>query len=176
MGMRLLQEYVREVVERFRSILDRRECTEDEILATRRDVEDCERILMGWNSRGLEKVRATWEAKKSEMDQWEKDMRILLSIVESVERAHFVSGAELQELRRIEADANSFTHTGLDRPLRLTLTQFRVRVIEILEDRLEGLKMSGEEDVVIAYDRVQVNKREKRVSIEGRHGHSAQPV
>lgn len=84
-------------------------------------------------------------------------MSRLLVLMPQVEKRQFADSTTLAELRQMETMARSqLPLTSLGTSLLLTLEEFRSRLVLLLEERLDGLRMSGEEDCPLAHQLVQV--------------------
>ncbi|KIH67652.1 hypothetical protein ANCDUO_02012 [Ancylostoma duodenale] len=149
------KDYVKEVIARAELILARRETNEDEVRASLNDMEDCNAVLRDWSSKRLDELRLRWEAKRCEFELWQQSMDRIRQIDDSLQLSKPVESSTLAELRRIEACCDQLRLTGLEHSLRLALRRLRVIVEAALGERLDSLKMSGEEDCAVAHTIVQ---------------------
>ncbi|PIO68082.1 hypothetical protein TELCIR_10148, partial [Teladorsagia circumcincta] len=148
-------EYVREVMTRAELILDRKESTDDEIRASLNDMADCEVVLRDWNSKRLTALRERWEAKRREFELWQTQMDRVQQIAATLERSQGLDPSIIVELQRIEESCDQMLMTDLAHSLRLAVRRLRVLLETSYEERLESLKMSGEEDCTVAHNIVQ---------------------
>ncbi|VDO15899.1 unnamed protein product [Haemonchus placei] len=137
-------------------ILNRRESNEDELRASLNDMADCEVVLRDWNSKRLRALRERWKAKRQEFELWQKEMDHLQSIAVTVENRQSLNPSLIAELQSIEESCDQMTMTELAHPLRLAIRQLRVVLENSFKERLESLKMAGEEDCTVAHNIVQV--------------------
>uniref|UniRef100_A0A7I4XY83 Calponin-homology (CH) domain-containing protein n=1 Tax=Haemonchus contortus TaxID=6289 RepID=A0A7I4XY83_HAECO len=147
--------YVLEVMARAELILNRRESNEDELRASLNDMADCEVVLRDWNSKRLRALRERWKAKRQEFELWQKEMDHLQSIAVTVENRQSLKPSLIAELQSIEESCDQMTMTELAHPLRLAIRQLRVVLENSFKERLESLKMAGEEDCTVAHNIVQ---------------------
>ncbi|ETN83935.1 hypothetical protein NECAME_01728 [Necator americanus] len=149
------KQYVKEVISRAELILERRETNEDEVRASLNDMEDCNVILRDWSSKRLDELRTRWEAKQREFEEWQQSMDRIRKIGDHLKTSKTVESSTLAELRRIEETCGRMHLTGLEPSLRLSLRRLRVMVETVLEERLDLLRMSGEDDCAVAHTIVQ---------------------
>lgn len=160
-----MQDFVREVIARAELILNRRESNEDELRASQNDMADCEAVLLGWNSKRLSAMRQRWETKRLEFELWQTQMDRVQQIAAQLEHDRAaLDPSTLAELQRIEASCDRMTTTDLALPLRLAIRDLRLQVESSFEERLECLRMSGEEDCAVAHHIVEVSSAPFRCS------------
>ncbi|CAI4225795.1 unnamed protein product [Auanema sp. JU1783] len=148
------KEHVKQVISRMKEIIRRREKNEDDVRTSTQDMEECSIIVQDWNSRRLEEIRRIWKLKKQEFNEWESLMERLMQIIVNVEKAQFVDSKTLSELRAMEVLSKKFTYTDLGETSKNALFDFRNRLIVLLEERLNGIRMVGEDDCSVAHSLV----------------------
>ncbi|KJH52968.1 hypothetical protein DICVIV_00837 [Dictyocaulus viviparus] len=149
------KEYVKEVINRVELILARREANDDEIRASINDMADCETVLTGWSNKKLDGLRTLWNAKQIEFQLWQTYMERVRQIADILEQRRTCDSQTMDEIKRIEKICEQISLTDLNRPLRSAVNELRDRAERVLKERLDSLRMSGEEDCFVAHDIVQ---------------------
>uniref|UniRef100_A0A8R1HXP6 Calponin-homology (CH) domain-containing protein n=1 Tax=Caenorhabditis japonica TaxID=281687 RepID=A0A8R1HXP6_CAEJA len=146
----LSEEYVREIITRKTAILARRERNEQEIRASIRDMEECDRIIEGWQSKELDELRATWNVKLSEFEAWHEMMRQVEVLAHTIETRLDVS--VIQTIVVLKERSTDIKHSELGGALREALEQLATTSESAVHRHLQNLELSNEQDCADAIE------------------------
>ncbi|PIC51505.1 hypothetical protein B9Z55_001996 [Caenorhabditis nigoni] len=140
----LSEEYVREIIARKRQILIRREHNEDEIRESMRDMEECDRIIEGWQSSEIEELRATWNQKLSEFESWHEMMQQVEVLSQTIQTRLDVT--VIQTIWILKERSYEIKHSELGGALRESLEQLATTSETSVHRHLQNLELSNEQD------------------------------
>lgn len=151
----LSEDYVREIITRKTKILARREHNEDEIRESMRDMEECDRIIEGWQSRELEELRATWNVKLSEFESWHEMMRQVDVLSQTIQTRLDVT--VIQTIWILKERSYEIKHSELGGTLREALEQLATTSETSVHRHLQNLELSNEQDCPDAIEFLEVS-------------------
>ncbi|KAJ1374414.1 CAMSAP CH domain [Parelaphostrongylus tenuis] len=149
--MNLETEYVKEVISRAELIVARHETNENEVHASLKDMADCEAVLIGWSNKKLDSLRKRWEAKRIELELWLRQMERARQIRSNLEQNRICESQTMDEIQLIEQTCDQMSNDDLKHSLLVVTNQLRVLAEMALQERMDNLKMSCEEDCAVAH-------------------------
>ncbi|CAL2029318.1 unnamed protein product [Caenorhabditis brenneri] len=140
----LSEDYVREIINRKKQILARREHNEDEIRESMRDMEECDRIIEGWQGKDIEELRATWNLKLSEFESWHEMMQQVEVLSQTIQTRLDVT--VIQTIWILKERSYEIKHSELGGTLRESLEQLATTSETSVHRHLQNLELSNEQD------------------------------
>ncbi|CAP31236.1 LOW QUALITY PROTEIN: Protein CBG12189, partial [Caenorhabditis briggsae] len=150
----LSEEYVREIIARKRQILIHREHNEDEIRESMRDMEECDRIIEGWQSLEIDELRATWNQKLSEFESWHEMMQQVEVLSQTIQTRLDVT--VIQTIWILKERSYEIKHSELGGTLRESLEQLATTSETSVHRHLQNLELSNEQDCPDAIEFLEV--------------------
>lgn len=151
----LSEDYVREIVNRKKAILTRRENNEDEIRESIRDMEECDRIIEGWQSTEIEELRAEWNIKLSEFESWHEMMQQVEVLSQTIQTRLDVT--VIQTIWILKERSYDIKHSELGGTLRESLEQLATTSETSVNRHLQNLELSNEQDCPDAIEFLEVS-------------------
>ena len=151
----LSADYVREIINRKRNILIRREHNQDEIRESIRDMEECDRIIEGWQSSEIEELRATWNQKLSEFESWHEMMQQVDVLSQTIQTRLDVT--VIQTIWILKERSYEIKQSRLRRTLRESLEQLATTRETSVHRHLQNLELSNEQDCPDAIEFLEVS-------------------
>uniref|UniRef100_A0A1I7TJX3 Calponin-homology (CH) domain-containing protein n=2 Tax=Caenorhabditis tropicalis TaxID=1561998 RepID=A0A1I7TJX3_9PELO len=140
----LSEDYVREIINRKKQILARREHNEDEIRESMRDMEECDRIIEGWQGKEIEELRATWNLKLSEFEAWHEMMQQVEVLSQTIQTRLDVTVIETISI--LKERSYEIRQSELGSTLRESLEQLATTSETSVQRHLQVLELSNEQD------------------------------
>ncbi|EGT50695.1 hypothetical protein CAEBREN_32304 [Caenorhabditis brenneri] len=153
----LSEDYVREIINRKKQILARREHNEDEIRESMRDMEECDRIIEGWQGKDIEELRATWNLKLSEFESWHEMMQQVEVLSQTIQTRLDVT--VIQTIWILKERSYEIKHSELGGTLRESLEQLATTSETSVHRHLQNLELSNEQDCPDAIEFLEVRSQ-----------------